>query len=339
MKISNIKNNHYLSEIFLTYQCKDYLLAHLYEHLIYRQLINQGSIKIEWCDIGSGIINIRFKCHKKYLNLNFVEQILNLNKIDENNFLLEKERLNSELLEKINDQTKIFYEAIHHKIFNYKKLLEKNKKVSNLKLESIRKFVKNIKSKNTIIIFAGPNFNDNYLLQLRSDGGHLSVKKKTKSTKLNLQIRQDNNNYSEINFKIHTKNNHEAHLISMLANLVNKQLEPELSKIGTYQIKNHLYKDYHKYIYLGLSFFSHVNQKAKISKELINIIKNPDHITKEKLFSEKKDLVKILNNIKNKKLNMAVDYIWQKLEWNNYIDPKKEIKRNNLLTPKKLISW
>lgn len=332
MQTLKIKNNQYLIELFLIYQYKNHLLAHLYEHLIYRQLINLHDIKIEECDIGSGLINVKFKCHKKYINLDFIKQILNLDTINKNNFVLEKKRLSTEITKEINNQTKVFYEAIQYKIFSYKKILEKNKNISDFKLESIKKFVKNIKSENIIVIFAGPNFNDNRQLKFKIPNTLLE-QKKYKLPKLNL-LKQKNCNYNEINFGLPINNNFEAHLASISINLINKQLESLSDQLDIYQIKNHLYKDYNKYIYYGFSFLCRYKQKEK----LIEIIKKIT-ITKKDFLTEKKNLIKILNNIQNKKLHTAIDYIWQKLEWNNYIEPQREIKKIKLLTSKKLTNW
>jgi len=342
--IINIKNSYYQAEFFLTYPIHNHTLAHLYEHLITGQACS-GNYTFTQANTGSGIINIKIQNSRNAINQKELENLLTLANIKQTDFNLEKERLIGELTELVNERSRFFYQAVQYQTFNYQLLQQVIKKISHIKFDSVKKFVNFILPKQLILILAGPTLKTvNWSRQKQIKKIiYLACNNKPslRPPKLIDSVKRSLNsliNHNQINIRVKIKNILEAHLLQLVGGLAYPLLKNLLHQQGVYQLKGDLFKDYDQHLYLNYSFSSHQQKSKRLLNLIIKSLQSlePDRID---LVREKKEIIKNLREANNSNLTQLQDYIWQILEWGNYLTPGEEVKIFNGLTAKKLKLW
>jgi hypothetical protein len=340
LKLLFVNNREFDTRLFLTYAPKNHSLAHLYEHIIYEKLKHNGFI-VTKATTGSGIINISFKSRKQISNEEIIN-ILNLKRNGIEFFKNEKERMLMELKEKLNEKTRFYYQAIQYRIFNQKLLEKEINKIKKIKFNEVIAQVNNFK--NIVIILSGPKFKNDK--KINSDLLILENKQKLKNPSSIKELTKKTHQIinCQINLRVSIKNELEATCLSILSKILYRPLEQKLMTFGIYQVKRDVYKDYDKFLYLNYSFFCNANLADKIFKIVKKIIKETSLSNKE-IKTEKEILVA---DIKKKKsiIKEKENYIWQKIEWGNFMPPKELIKRIQEINIKKfwikkrkLVKW
>ena len=142
--------------------------------------------------------------------------------------------------------------------------------------------------------------------------------------------------FCQFNFGIKIKNNLEAHYLQIISEEMHHAVENFLQGNGVYKVGNDLFKSYSKRLYLNFSFYS---QLKKIEKDFGLIIDDLRHLKIEFDLGTTENIINNLMRIQESELAESEDYLWQVLEWNNYLEPDKEIKILKKLTHKKIADW
>lgn len=328
------------AHVFLTYSPNDHHIAHLYDHLLVRQLsLSQTDFRVS-ANVGSGILKLSIKWQGTKNISKLIKDALSLRYVEGKDIEIEKKLLLIELLETI-DKKRFFCQFIQYQAKNLSTLTQKIQKENQVSLSHLKKAVHDLLQNQKIIIGVSSltkEIEKSFPVKKEVTMGKIiTLPKKIKEKSQDSCLA-----YHEYCVRVPIRNIFEAHQAEVFGKIWLEQFGKLAKEKGlTYKPRGRAYKDYNKHFFLSINF-THLPNDETIALKSLNDSLNFAQTPEKKLFLKNKGntvktLEKNAENWELRELNRA----WQTLEWGEteYLTEKEEIEMFNQFSLEKFRDW